>query len=73
MHNYCANLRSDKMKIQSKDIKRPKLIEPFFHTELLPDNSYVTYIKTSSQKSATSDSQGIIGPCKFSVKYVKKI
>ena len=47
------------MQIQVEDIKRPKLIEPFLNVELLPDNSYVTYINTTSQKNVTLDSHNI--------------
>ena len=47
------------MKIQSKERKRPRLIEPFFNTELLPDNSYVTFINTTSQKNVTLGSHNI--------------
>jgi len=42
------------MQIQVEDIKRPKLIESFFNVELLPDNSYATYINTTSQKKCHS-------------------
>jgi len=47
------------MQIQVEDIKRPKLIEPFFNLEILSDNSYVTYINTTRQKNVTPNSHNI--------------
>ena len=43
------------MKVQTDQLKRPKLIEPFFDKELLPDNSFCIYIEVSpySQKQAS--------------------
>ncbi len=41
------------MKVQADQIKRPRLIEPFFNEELTPDNEFVTYIDTSIQKDST--------------------
>ena len=37
------------------EIKRPRLIEPFFNEELLPDNSYATHIETVKKDSVTPD------------------
>jgi hypothetical protein len=36
------------MQIQTDQIKRPRLIEPFLHLELTPTNDFVEYIDTTS-------------------------
>ena len=41
------------MKVQADQIKRPRLIEPFFDKELTPDNEFVVYIETSVSKNST--------------------
>ncbi len=41
------------MKVQADQIKRPRLIEPFFNYELTPDNEFVVYIETSVSKNST--------------------
>ena len=43
------------MQINQNQIKRPRLIEPFFDKELTPDNEFVSYIDCSiSSQSAVS-------------------
>ncbi len=41
------------MKVQADQIKRPRLIEPFFDKELTPDNEFVVYIETTVSKNST--------------------
>jgi hypothetical protein len=36
------------------DIKRPRLFEPFFNEEILPDNSFLTYIYTTGIKNSVT-------------------
>ncbi len=41
------------MKVSADQIKRPRLIEPFFNEELLPNNEFVVYIETTNDKVST--------------------
>ena len=41
------------MKVQADQIKRPRLIEPFFNEELTPDNEFVVYIETYVSENST--------------------
>ncbi len=59
------------MQVNQSQIKRPRLIEPFFNEDLTPDNNFVTYIDCTTnalsavhKSSATSKSHNIKEPLK---------
>jgi len=56
------------MQVVQNQIKRPKLIEPFFDKELTLDNEFVTYIDCTQRSTSNVNDDSNVTPVSHNIK-----